>query len=157
MQPPSLSFRDEWNGSTILTQKRSHQRQQTHKCHRVSEHLKVRRTQVSVGQTELEPRPPQRQPQCEPLPVLGVEKPRQGARYPGPLALSVLISEIYCCLLNKQSHWSFKSPVQTDDQEEGVIFQPQHYLFIVHPLPLTPKTESRLVHFIFRSSSLWHR
>lgn len=34
------------------------------------------------------------------------------------------ISEIYCCLLNKQSHRGFKSPDQTNDQEEGVIFQP---------------------------------
>lgn len=47
-----------------------------------------------------------------------------GAGCFGLLALSILMSKIYCCLLNKQSHWCFKSPVQTDNQEEGVIFQP---------------------------------
>lgn len=70
---------------------------------------------------------------------------KAGSKMPWPSG-SVHADPRELLLPSKQSQWGFKSPVQTDDQEKGVIFQPYHYLLIVCSLSLTPKTESRLVH-----------
>ena len=68
-----------------------------------------------------------------------------GSSMPWPCCSGHSVPEIYCCLLNQRSYWSFKSPVQQMTRSHFSALT----LFTVCSLSLNPKSESRPVHFIF--------